>query len=109
MPRYLQKQIAYHESTPQLILMAFLQRVINGGGTIHREYAVGKQRIDLLVIWKEQRIVIEIKIQYGSKTLTKGLTQTAKYIDLCNAIEGHLVIFDRDTDKSWEEKNLTSY
>ena len=58
----------------------------------------------MLIIWKEQRIVIETKIQYDSKTLTKGLVQTVKYMDLCNAIEGHLVIFDRDTDKSWEEK-----
>ena len=31
----------YPEAAPHLILMAFLQRVLNGGGFIHREYAVG--------------------------------------------------------------------
>ncbi len=31
--------------------MAFLQRVVNGGGFIDREYGVGRRRIDLLVRW----------------------------------------------------------
>ena len=31
-----QPKILYQESMPQIMLMAFLQRVINGGGTIHR-------------------------------------------------------------------------
>ena len=37
-------------------MMAFLQRVINAGGTIHREYALGKKRVDLLIAWKQQRL-----------------------------------------------------
>jgi len=41
----------YHEVAPQLVLMAFLQRVVNGGGYVEREYGVGRGRIDLLVKW----------------------------------------------------------
>jgi hypothetical protein len=41
----------YHEAWPHLLLMAFLQRVINHGGRIYREYAVGRGRMDLLVAW----------------------------------------------------------
>ena len=41
----------YHEVAPQLVLMAYLQRVVNGGGTVDREYGVGRGRIDLLVRW----------------------------------------------------------
>ncbi|MEM7403473.1 MAG: ATP-binding protein, partial [Myxococcota bacterium] len=41
----------YKEAGPHLILQAFLQRIINGGGTIHREYALGRGRTDLLVTW----------------------------------------------------------
>ena len=29
----------YHEAAAHLVLMAYLQRVINGGGRIEREYA----------------------------------------------------------------------
>jgi hypothetical protein len=53
---------------------------------------------------KEQKIVIELKLWHGPKALADGLSQTAEYMDTNNATEGHLVIFDRKSDKSWEEK-----
>ena len=37
-------------------------------------------------------------------TIEAGLVQTAAYMDRCGAAEGHLVVFDRDADRSWEEK-----
>ncbi len=98
------QHVRYQESFPHLLLMAFLQRIINGGGTIHREYSLGTKRVDLFVTWKDQKFVIELKIKYGEDTLKHGLKQTAEYIDICGAHEGHLVIFDRDPTKSWQEK-----
>ena len=97
------ERFAYKESAPHLLLLAFLQRLINGGGTIHREYALGRSRVDLLISWKTQTFVIEIKVKRGESTFTKGLAQTAEYMDRSNATEGHLVIFDRGQG-SWEEK-----
>ena len=98
------ERFAYKESGPHLFIMAFLQRIINGGGKIHREYALGTDRVDLLITWKTQRIVIEIKVwRNEKKTFIKGLEQTAGYMDTSNATEGHLVIFDK-RDISWDEK-----
>ena len=95
----------YKESGPHLLIMAFLQRIINGNGKIVREYALGRGRVDLLIIWKMQHIVIELKVWRGkAETLEKGLIQTAKYMDTCNATEGHLVIFDQTKTKTWDEK-----
>jgi len=94
---------AYKECGPHLIMMAFLQRIINGGGTIHREYGLGRGRVDLLIHWKQQRIVIELKIRRGEKSIIEGLEQTAEYMDEANATEGHLVVFD-PSKKSWDEK-----
>ncbi len=89
----------------------FLQRIINGGGRIEREYGFGRERTDLLVIWfygegQVQEVVIALKIKYGKleKTIDKGLAQTGAYMDQCGTSEGHLVIFDRAPDKAWEEK-----
>lgn len=124
------EKFAYKEAGPHLLLMAFLQRVIparhsfnpstgscyedqsdggNGGGKIHREYALGRKRVDLTIDWpygnkQVQRIVIEVKIHRSGKTLTDGLDQTAHYMDVVNATEGHLVIFDPNTQKTWDEK-----
>jgi hypothetical protein len=45
----------YKEAGPQLLLQAFLQRIVNGGGRIEREYGLGRMRTDLLVIWPKER------------------------------------------------------
>ena len=41
----------YHEIAPHLVLMAFLHRVINGG-SIEREYAIGRGRMDLCLRYR---------------------------------------------------------
>src|SRR6056297_1437562 len=41
----------YEEAGPQLLLQAFLQRIINGGGLIDREYGLGRKRTDLYIRW----------------------------------------------------------
>jgi hypothetical protein len=100
----------YKEAGPQLLMQAFLQRIVNSGRRIEREYGLGRKRTDLLVIWPYpegvQRVVIELKVsnRASDAAVREGLRQTAEYMDKCGAREGHLVIFDRDADKTWEEK-----
>ena len=109
---WIQRFKKYHEAGPHLLLQAFLQRIINSGGQVGREYALGSKRTDLLVIWPHatgvQRAVIELKLarEYDAKqaVLKEGLEQTYRYMDRCGADEGHLVIFDRYEKKSWDEK-----
>ena len=96
----------YREAGPHLLLMAFLQRVVNGGGRIHREYALGRRRVDLRVDWPvpvPRTTVIELKVIHRDpeRTLAEGLAQTAGYMALCAADEGHLLLFDRTPDKRW--------
>jgi len=104
------KRFDYQESGPQLLLQAFLQRIINGGGTIEREYGLGRMRTDLLIRWPwkggEQRIVIELKLTRKTPTekwLDEGLAQTAEYLQRTGLGEGHLVLFDR-SERTWDEK-----
>lgn len=94
----------YKEAAPHLILQAFLQRVINGGGDIVREYASGRMRFDLCVRYGGKKYPIELKLLYGSKTEQDGLVQLGNYMDKVGEQEGWLVIFDRENNKPWEEK-----
>ena len=105
-----QDRFTYKEAGPQLMLQGFLQRIVNGGGRIEREYGIGRGRTDLLIVWPKangevDRHVVECKVRHGSldATLSRGLAQTAAYMDGCNATTGHLVTFDR-SDAPWEEK-----
>ncbi|MDR3000299.1 MAG: ATP-binding protein [Fibromonadaceae bacterium] len=94
----------YVEAAPHLILQAFLQRVINSGGHIHREFALGTGRADLCVEYGGYDYPIELKLHDGPSSLSDGLEQIAKYIERCECSEGWLVIFDRSAEKSWDEK-----
>ena len=107
------QRFEYQEAWPQLLLQAFLQRIVNGGGRIDREYGLGRGRIDLLITWPTggagggpARYVIECKVRRGSleRAVAEGAEQTARYVDRCRAAAGHLVLFDRSDDRSWEEK-----
>ncbi len=104
------ERFQYKEAGPQLLLQAFLQRIVNSGGSIDREYGLGRGRTDLFITWPHknglQKIVMELKIKHKSlkKTIEDGLVQTGEYMDRCNADEGHLIIFDRTKGKSWKKK-----
>ena len=88
---------------------------------MEREYGLGHMRTDLLVIWRVgahgaerraqsakdvQKVVIELKVLHKSleRTIADGVEQTASYMERCGTNEGHLVIFDRQRERSWNEK-----
>ncbi len=110
------EKYAFKEAGPQLLLQAFLQRIVNGGGRVNREYGLGRRRVDLLAEWPTdntqgyfgtvQRIVIELKVLHGSldATIAEGLEQTADYADRSRADEAHLVIFNRRPNVPWDDK-----
>ena len=104
----------YPEAGPQLILQSYLQRVVNGGGRIEREYGLGRGRTDLLVLWPREagqpsdlweRFVVECKVLRDSDrkslawTIERGVEQTLGYMKKCGAEEGHLVVIDRRSEE----------
>jgi hypothetical protein len=114
--------IVYHEVAPQLVIMAFLQRVVRtpvrslrdppgppGGGYVSREYVAGRGRIDLLVRWPYtdadgkrcwQREALELKVRAGGDgdPLAGGVAQLDAYLDRLSLDTGVLVVFDRRPD-----------
>jgi len=111
----------YKEAGPHLILYAWLQRVINGGGQINRESAIGTGRADLMIEWPVttdltlrrwpmpsgvalQREVVELKIYEDSGTEAEGLEQLGRYLSRAGESSGHLLIFDRRPERRWDEK-----
>jgi hypothetical protein len=97
----------YPEAAPQLVFMAFLQRIVNGGArdgkqSIDREYGVGRGRVDLLVRKPYgdglvQREAAELKMRNLGRPdpLADGLSQLDRYLDRLGLETGTLVIFDR--------------
>jgi len=102
----------YTEAFPHLLLMAFLQRLLNGGGRIERECAAGRGRMDLAVEYDKRWYIIEIKLIHSYDTpeevREEGLRQIAAYRDKAAPdAPSYLVIFDRREDakgRPWDEK-----
>jgi Cdc6-related protein, AAA superfamily ATPase len=102
----------YTEAFPHLLLMAFLQRVTNGGGHIDREYAAGRGRMDLALHYNNRRYIIEVKLIHDYDTpdtvREEGMVQIARYRDtIDHSAPSYLVIFDRreqSKNMPWEQK-----
>jgi hypothetical protein len=102
----------YTEVFPHLLLMAFFQRVLNGGARLTREAAVGRERIDMLIEWRGFKHIVEIKLVHPRKgreaTLDQGLKQISRYADkVGREATRTLVIFDRTIAgraMPWEER-----
>ena len=92
----------FKEATPHLVLAAFLQRVVNGGGRITREMALGRKRLDIGIEYGKGRYAVELKMkrQFGPDSLA----QLAGYLADLGLDEGWLAVFDDDPAKSWDEK-----
>ena len=93
----------YPEAAPQLILQAYLQRIVHGGGRVEREYGLGRGRTDLLVLWpREQgqpsKVLRDSDRKSLAGTVEQGVEQTPGYMEQCNAREGHLVLMDRRSE-----------
>jgi hypothetical protein len=67
----------YHEIAPHLVLMAFLHRVVNGNGTLEREYAIRRGRMDLCLRYGDLTLGLELKVWRDGEPdpLAKGLAQ----------------------------------
>ncbi|MFT3764848.1 MAG: endonuclease NucS [Minicystis sp.] len=95
---------AYRESGPHLMLMAFLQRIINGGGRIEREYGLGRGALDLRVEWRGTQHAIEVKLRRDTETEADALEQVTRYLDTLGLDEGWLVMFDLRSTSPWEKR-----
>ena len=95
------------ESAQQIVVMAFLQRLVNGGGYIEREYGLGRKRLELLIRWftgvdtaglptGEDRHALELKVWRDGQRdpLRQGLEQIDGYLERLELATGTLMLFD---------------
>ncbi len=91
----------YTEAAHHLFFMAWLQRIVNRGGTVIREYAAGLGRLDLCISFGGERFAFELKLG-GKDALKKGKTQLTDYLDRMSLDSGYLMIFSRAKITDWD-------
>ena len=90
----------YYEIAPHLVLMAFLHRVVNGGSTLEREYAIGRDHMDICLRYGAVTLAMALKVWREGRPdpLKTGLAQLDRYLSGLRLDTGWLVIFDRRSD-----------
>ncbi|NOY25697.1 MAG: ATP-binding protein [Oligoflexia bacterium] len=99
----------WREAAAHLAFMGFLQRVVNGGGRVTREYASGRGRLDLLVEYGPDRFVIELKRVPPSHVSLptvreEGIAQLCGYLDQLGLTEGWMIVFDQRVGRTWKQR-----
>ena len=95
------ERFQYKEAGPQLLLQAFLQRIVNAGGRIEREYGLGRMRTDLLIVWPVAGELRKTVIESAARQSTApSVTDSTDLRIPWSAVPpaGHLVVFDRTAD-----------
>jgi len=92
-------RISYPEAVAHFGLMTYLDRVANGGGRVDREFAVGRGKLDLLLIHGDLKLPIEVKVHRdrGGDPVPEGLTQLDRYCTGLRVNRAWLVVFDQRT------------
>ena len=88
------ERFQYREAGPQLLLQAFLQRIVNAGGRIEREYALGRRRTDLLIVWPPGR--------FGGTT--EPGTPARRHVVECKILRGGL---EARSARAWRRRSTT--
>jgi hypothetical protein len=89
------KHPSFREAMAQLLLLGYLDLLVNGKGWTFKEVQSGEGRIDVLCCYGRQKEVVELKLWYGAQRYAAGLSQLAKYLDREGLERGYLIVFDR--------------
>lgn len=103
---FLVKGEVYHEVAPQLIFLAYLTRIVNGGGFVDPEYGVGRGRMDIMVrkpytgpdgkpALQMEAVELKVHTDHSGNVLDEGLEQLDGSLDRLSLHTGTLLIFDR--------------
>ena len=96
----------------QHLLFAYLNQFVQiVGGTMYLEVQTGRGRMDLLILYKNEKYIVETKIWGGDTRYQAGKKQLAAYLKSEKAVEGYYVVFDhrKDPDPRVETEILNGF
>ena len=95
------KRRTYTEAAHHLLLIAWLQRIVNSGGRVNHEYAVGLGRLDLCIEFADEQFALELKLN-RKEALSEGKEQLVNYLHRLSLDNGWLMIFSRTEVSDWD-------
>ena len=99
------------------LLYSYLDYLVREiGGYMYPEVPTGRGRMDLMILYRGEKYIIEIKIWGGQKRYQAGKHQLARYLDLEQVEEGYYLVFDhrrkpqaREGEERIDGKTIVSF
>lgn len=105
---YSSKDIKFLEREGRLLFLSYLKPIINGNGFDFKEPSVAEERrMDVVITYKNQRNVVELKRWEGESYHQKGLQQLSDYLDNYRLQKGFLLIFDFRKEKVFKTEEIS--
>mgnify|MGYP000717929940 CR=1 FL=1 len=95
----------FPELAPHIVVLAFLQRVANGGGWVNREHPAENGRMDVYVELGDVKLAVELKVWRDKQAdpANDGMEQLERYMRHIDTAHGWLIVFDR---RAGQEKRV---
>jgi len=88
------RDIEFLERHGRLLFLSYLKPLINGEGFYHVESEINDFRMDIVVDYKCEQFIVELKIWRGERYEEMAYKQLAGYLDTKKADKGYLLTFD---------------
>ena len=108
--QYSSEDSKFIERQGRLIFLAFIKPIINGVGFDFKEVQISEEkRLDVVIVYNNNKYIIELKIWRGEKYHQRGLQQLADYLDINEQNKGYLLIFNFNKDKEYKKEVINNY
>ncbi|MCL2064876.1 MAG: AAA family ATPase [Candidatus Cloacimonetes bacterium] len=96
------KSDKFLENELRMLFMVFLKPILNGIGFCFKEVQTGaEKRLDLVVLFKKQKFVVEMKIWRGDEYHKAGIIQLKNYMQAESVQEGYMLISNKNRTKDF--------
>ncbi len=100
----------FYESQARLIFLSYIKPILNGKGFYFVESQTREnKRLDVVVIYGNQKYVIELKIWNGEKYHEKGREQLSEYLTIQGLQAGYMLVFNFNQNRKKSSAWLTAY
>ncbi|MDD3051899.1 MAG: AAA family ATPase [Candidatus Cloacimonetes bacterium] len=99
------KSDEFLENDLRLLFLIFLKPIINGLGFSFKEVQTSEEkRLDVIVVFRDEKFVVELKIWRGMEYHKKGIQQIKDYMRRESVNSGYMLIMDKNRNKAFSHE-----
>ena len=96
------KSDEFLEKDLRLLFLVFLKPITNGIGFTFKEVETGaEKRLDIVVIFRDEKFVVELKIWYDIEYHKRGIERLKKYMEIESINQGYMLIMNKNREKEF--------